>query len=94
VQGLSSKLILLKAFLPKSVNLALGLDRCSSLWQVLFCEGSGVQMVCQLTMSIGASGGVAADPQRGTKSRLLSTECTDPDQELVWHRAGASLWGT
>jgi hypothetical protein len=44
-------------------------------------------------MPIDASGGVAAgpDPQRGTKSRLLSTECTEPDQELVWHRTGASL---
>jgi hypothetical protein len=31
--------------------------------------------------------------QRGTKYYLLSTECNEPDQELVWYRAGVSLQG-
>jgi hypothetical protein len=42
-------------------------------------------------VSIACSGRVVTDLQRGTKYYLLSTECTDPDQELVWHHTGASL---
>jgi hypothetical protein len=80
---------------PPAFCIAVRSCSCSSLCQAPFCGGSGVHMVCKLTAwpSIDASGGVAADPQRGTESRLLSTECTEPDRELVWHCTGASLRG-
>jgi hypothetical protein len=50
-----------------------------------------VHILCELTVSVDASGGVATELQRGTKSYLLSTECTEPVHVLVRHRIGASL---
>ena len=39
-------------------------------------------MLCELTEPVGASGEVATDLWRGTKSNLLSNECIEPDQEF------------
>ena len=61
--------------------------------EVRGCGGSSVHILCELTESVGASGEVATDLWRGTKSNLLSNECTEPDQELRGYRTGASLRG-
>ena len=50
---------------------------------------SRVHMLCELTESVGASGEVATDLWRGTKSNLLSNECIEPDQEFGGQRTGA-----